>query len=183
MHTTLTSRSLTTLGAAAVAATLLLSGCSSTAKSATATSSAPSVSAAPSVPSASGSATAGGGTGATTPASATGSAAVVVHNADKGRTITLHTGQTLEVVLTGGYWPAPVSSSEAVLKASGAPSYLSPSPSHGCPPGVGCRPQQTDFTAVAPGTATVSATRTNCGEAMRCTDANGKFTITVTVVA
>ncbi|MEY9878325.1 hypothetical protein ABH931_007852 [Streptacidiphilus sp. MAP12-33] len=181
MHTTLTARSLTAVAAAAVAATLLLSGCSSTGKSATASSSPVGATTAASAPATS-SATAGAGasTGASTPG---GTTPVVVRNADKGKTITLHTGQTLEVVLSGGYWPAPASSAAGVLKAAGAPSFLSASPGRGCPPGVGCRPEQTDFTAVAPGTATVSATRTNCGEAMRCTDANGKFTISVTVVS
>lgn len=182
MHTTLTTRSLAAAGAAALSAALLLSGCSSAAKSASATPGVGSASSASA--SASASATPGGGSpgtpGGTT--SATG-AVVVVHNADKGHTVTLHPGQTLQVVLTGGYWPTPASSSASVLKQSGAPTLASPSPGHGCPPGVGCRAQQTEFVAVAAGTATVSSTRTNCGEAMRCTDANGKFDITVVVAA
>ncbi|RAG81625.1 hypothetical protein DN069_31880 [Streptacidiphilus pinicola] len=181
MHTTLTTRSLAAAGA--LSAVLLLSGCSSTTTTGSGVASSSSAAASASA-SASASATPGGGTsgtpGGTT--SATG-ATVVVHNADKGHTVTLHPGQTLQVVLTGGYWPAPTSSSAAVLKQSGAPTLASPSPGHGCPPGVGCRAQQTEFVAVAAGTATVSATRTNCGEAMRCTDANGKFDITVVVAA
>lgn len=185
MHTTLTTRSLAAAGAAALSAVLLLSGCSSTTTTGTGVASSSSAAASTSASaSASASATPGGGTSSTPggTTSATG-ATVVVHNADKGHTVTLHPGQTLQVVLTGGYWPTPTSSSASVLKQSGAPTLASPSPGHGCPPGVGCRAQQTEFVAVAAGTATVSATRTNCGEAMRCTDANGKFDITVVVTA
>ncbi|WP_042390826.1 hypothetical protein [Streptacidiphilus melanogenes] len=186
MHTTLTTRSLAAVGTAALSAALLLSGCSSTTATSTPQSGTPTAvaSASASAP-ASASATPGGGATGTPGGgvSATGTAVVVVHNADKGRTVTLHPGQTLEVVLTGGYWAAPASSAASVLKLSGGPTFASPSPGQTCRPGVDCRAQQTEFVAVSAGTATVSTSRSNCGEAMRCTDSNGKFSITVTVAA
>jgi hypothetical protein len=184
MHTTLTRRSLAAAGAAALSAVLLLTGCSSATKTSAAASGGVTVSASAS-PAASSPATTGGGGASGAPSGGTSAAAgtVVVHNADKGRTVTLHPGQSLQVVLTGGYWAAPATSAASVLKLSTAPTLVSPSPGHGCPPGVGCRAQQTEFTAVAAGTATVSSSRSNCGEAMRCTDANGTFSITVTVAA
>jgi hypothetical protein len=183
MHTTLTTRSLAAAGAAALSAVLLLSGCSSAAKTSAAASGSVTVSASASAAASSPTTTGGGTSGAPGGGTSAAAGTVVVHNADKGRTVTLHPGQTLQVVLTGGYWAAPASSAAAVLKPAGAPTLVSPSPGHGCPPGVGCRAQQTEFTAVAAGTAKVSSSRTNCGEAMRCTDANGTFSITVTVAA
>ncbi|WP_042434808.1 hypothetical protein [Streptacidiphilus anmyonensis] len=190
MHTTLTRRSLAAAGAAALSAVLLLSGCSSSTNASSGASGGASNSASSASVSASGSASAsatpGGGTSGTSGGgvSATGTAAaVVVTNADKGHTVTLHPGQTLEVVLSGGYWASPASSATSVLKLSGGPSFASPSPGQSCRPGVDCRAQQTEFVAVSAGSATVSSSRSNCGEAMRCTGSNGMFSVTVTVAA
>ncbi|WP_042374710.1 hypothetical protein [Streptacidiphilus neutrinimicus] len=183
MHTTLTTRSLAAAGAAALSAVLLLSGCSSAAKTSAVASGSATAAASSSAPATTSATPGGGASGTPGDVSATGTAVVVVHNADKGHTVTLHPGQTLEVVLTGGYWAAPASSAASVLKLSGGPSFASPSPGQTCRPGVDCRAQQTEFVAVSAGTATVSSSRSNCGEAMRCTDSNGKFGITVTVTA
>jgi hypothetical protein len=47
---------------------------------------------------------------------------------------------------------------------------------------MGCGTVRRDFHAVRLGTATLIATRSSCGEAMRCTGDQGRFTVTVRVV-
>ncbi|WP_037606668.1 hypothetical protein [Streptacidiphilus rugosus] len=180
----------TAAGAVTIAA--LLTGCGSSTPTSPAAQGAPSSSA--SVASASGTPTAGSSaagtsaTGAATPGSSgtgTGAGAstvVKVGDNDKGHTVTVHQGQRVALVLTGGYWQVAGSSAPAVVRQDGAPSYLAPSPAS-CAPGVGCRPQETDFSALSVGTATLTASRTSCGEARRCPAGQGSYSVTISVVA
>ncbi|MEZ0067434.1 hypothetical protein ABIA32_003447 [Streptacidiphilus sp. MAP12-20] len=117
-----------------------------------------------------------------TPGTPTTGAVVKVGASDKGRTVTVHQGQRVALVLTGGYWQVQGSSAPAVVRQDGGSSYLSPSPA-GCAPGVGCRPQETDFTALTVGTAKLTASRTSCGEARRCTGDQGSYAVTINVTA
>jgi hypothetical protein len=48
-------------------------------------------------------------------------------------------------------------------------------------PGAGCNPLRTVFTARGPGSAIIAASRTSCGEALRCGRRNGSFWVTVIV--
>jgi hypothetical protein len=53
-----------------------------------------------------------------------------------------------------------------------------------CPeniPGLGCIPIQMKFTARADGRAVIKASRTSCGEALRCGPHHTRFTVTVVV--
>ena len=102
-----------------------------------------------------------------------------VSDRDNGTTVRLHTGGRLRVVLDSTYWAFAPSSDPAVLRGDGTP-VVDPQAS-GCVPGAGCGTVTATFTAVAGGSATVTATRTTCGEAMRCTGANGRYTVTVVV--
>jgi hypothetical protein len=179
----------TAVGAVTIAA--LLTGCGSSTPTSATGRSAPSTPAA--VASAAGTPTAGASsagtasagtpaTGAATPGSAGTAAVVNVGDKDKGHTVTVHQGQRVALVLTGGYWQVAGSSAPAVVRQDGAPSYLSPSPAS-CAPGMGCRPQETDFTALSVGTATLTASRTSCGEARPCTAGQGSYRVTISVVA
>jgi hypothetical protein len=96
-----------------------------------------------------------------------------------GRQVTLHVGDRLVLTLPSTYWAGAQSSAPGVLRA--VESNLTPSKP--CIPGGGCGTSTTDLVASAPGTATVTATRTSCGEAMRCTGANGSFGLDVRVTA
>jgi len=107
-----------------------------------------------------------------------GSASVVATDADKGHTLTLHLGDTLVVSLASTYWQVEGSSDTSVLRASGQPAVA---PSPGCVPGSGCGTVTQSFTAVATGTADVTASRTGCGEARRCTGDEGHYQVTVVV--
>ncbi|HEY0808376.1 MAG TPA: hypothetical protein VGD84_25130 [Pseudonocardiaceae bacterium] len=97
--------------------------------------------------------------------------------ADNDGSVTLHVGGRLDVSLAGQWTFQPVSA-PAVLHA-GTPS-VGAEPN--CRPGMGCAIVTEEFTAAGAGTATIVATRTSCGEAMRCTSANDHFRLTVTVV-
>jgi hypothetical protein len=103
---------------------------------------------------------------------------VAVADANDGQTVTLHPGEHLRVALASTYWQIQPSSDPSVLRADGSPAT---SPSPGCVPGAGCGTAAATFTAVAPGHATVVATRTSCGEAMGCQGAAGHYQIEVVV--
>ena len=98
---------------------------------------------------------------------------------DNGRTVALHVGEHLRVVLASTYWTFQPSSDPTVLHPDGQP-IISPQIG-GCVPGQGCGTVTADFTASSTGTATVTATRTTCGEALTCTPANSRYQVTITV--
>jgi predicted secreted protein len=104
---------------------------------------------------------------------------VVATDADNGKTISLKVGQRLLVRLNSTYWTYRGSSNLAVLQPSGQP-VVSPSP-QGCVAGQGCGTASAAFTAIGPGTADVTASRTSCGEAMGCTGDQGSYRLTVVV--
>jgi hypothetical protein len=98
---------------------------------------------------------------------------------DNTRTVGLHVGEHLRVVLASTYWTFQPSSNPTVLHLDQDP-LIAPRIS-GCVPGQGCGTVTADFTADATGTASVTATRTTCGEAMTCTPANRRYQVTITV--
>jgi hypothetical protein len=95
-------------------------------------------------------------------------------------TLRLCVGQTLRLSLHSTYWGNIESSPDTVVKALGPTVVVSPAPV-GCAPGVGCGTLVTEFRGLAPGTATVSAHRTSCGEALLCTPDHRSFSLTVVV--
>jgi hypothetical protein len=107
--------------------------------------------------------------------------AITAADASNGRTITLHVGDSLSVVLHSTYWGFAGSSNSVVLVSDGNPA-VSPSPS-GCVPGQGCGTVVAAFDANTVGTAVVSASRTTCGEALRCTGSAGSYRLTVKVIS
>jgi hypothetical protein len=106
---------------------------------------------------------------------------VVVGDHGNGETISLHTGDTVTVILSSSYWKVSGSSAPKVLRQDGS-AVLLPRP-RTCPdiPGLGCTPLKVLFTAVGPGTAVVKASRSVCGEALRCVGRSTRFTLSVVV--
>jgi hypothetical protein len=106
---------------------------------------------------------------------------VVARDNSNGKTMRVSVGERLDLILASDYWNVDPSSSPAVLRQDGATSYLA-RPSD-CPtiPGLGCIPEQTSFTALAPGTVVITASRTSCGEAMACRPDQRHFRLTVIV--
>lgn len=108
-------------------------------------------------------------------------ALTVARDGANGKTIRLGVGARLELTLSSTYWTLKGSSAPAVIRQDGRVRVL-PRPSS-CPslPGFGCAPIQALFTAVAPGTAVITASRTTCGEALACQPSQRKFRVTIVV--
>lgn len=107
--------------------------------------------------------------------------AVVVgaNDGSNGHTVAMQRGQRLRVVLSSTYWQLQQSSNTVVLGLVGRPT-ISPQVTE-CVPGRGCGTATATYLASADGKATVTATRTSCGEALRCIGASGQFTLHVVV--
>jgi hypothetical protein len=108
---------------------------------------------------------------------------VIETDKNNGDTLVLRRGQQLSVVLSSTYWQFQSSSNPAVLRPEGRPQVNPQLPpgSGGCVPGQGCGAASATFLAIAAGRVTVTATRTTCGEALRCIGANGRFSLQVIV--
>jgi hypothetical protein len=110
---------------------------------------------------------------------------IVLHDDANGRTVSVRTGDSVELILASSYWNVAGSSAPGVLRQDGATSLL-PRPA-GCAdiPGLGCTPEKTTFKALTRGRAVITASRTSCGEALRCVGHGHptRFTLTVVVTA
>ena len=110
--------------------------------------------------------------------SANGSVVVRATDRDNGHTVRLRPRQRLLVILSSTYWQLRGSSNSTVLRLVGQPKIT---PRAGCVPGAGCGTATATYLAAIIGKATVTATRTSCGEAMGCTPAASRFTLNVVV--
>ena len=115
------------------------------------------------------------------PVGGSGDPPVVVQDKSNGHTVSLKVGERLELILASSYWTVQGSSVPGVLHQDGQTRLLAPPPGCGSIPGMGCAPIRTDFSAVAPGTATITAQRLSCGEALRCLPSQQHFALTVVV--
>lgn len=93
----------------------------------------------------------------------------------KGRTLTAHPNDVIEVRLRSTYWRFDPVDGGVLSRGK----FVS-RPEHG-PPGVGAGTMVATFRALKSGTAHVSAARASCGEAMRCVGGQNSFTLTVVV--
>jgi len=100
---------------------------------------------------------------------------------DAGRTVTVASGQRLVVGLDSTYWTFRPVTPGGVLRAVGSPRVV-PRLDH-CVPGQGCGTVTAEFQATGSGTATIEATRTTCGEALRCSPGQGDYRVQVRVGA
>jgi len=98
---------------------------------------------------------------------------------DSGRSVTVARGATVELVLDSTYWTVAPLPAATVLHADGAP-VVAPAVGH-CVAGQGCGTVTATWLAVAPGTVTVAAGRTVCGEALACRPDQRSFRVVVTV--
>jgi hypothetical protein len=125
-------------------------------------------------------ATAGCGTAA--PSAGPGHTVVVVRDGANGTTVSVGVGDSLKLILASSYWNVAGSSMPRVLRQDG-PAVLLARPKS-CPDiaGLGCTPVRIVFTALTGGNAVIRASRSTCGEAMRCFGKNAtRFTLTVVV--
>jgi hypothetical protein len=101
-----------------------------------------------------------------------------VSESSRGATVQAHVGDDIVVTLHSTYWQlgAPAGN---VLVARGAPVTATGGPS--CPPvpGSGCGTIRADYRVAQAGKTEIEASRASCGEAMRCTAAQGSWSVTV----
>ena len=116
------------------------------------------------------------------PASAPPLAGPQVTDTDNGHTLWVHVGSELKLILHNTYWQIAGSSSTAVLAPLGAAVY-SGAGMISCIPGSGCGTVTQAFRAAGLGQATLTASRTTCGEVLQCTGTAGSFKVTIIVEA
>ncbi|HEY3293454.1 MAG TPA: protease inhibitor I42 family protein [Candidatus Nanopelagicaceae bacterium] len=102
------------------------------------------------------------------------------------KTVAVKMGAQVELTLHSMYWQLAVPAKSSSLTSKGQPIlkpiFPSPSAPAGCRiAGSGCGTQTWVFRATKVGLTHLIASRTTCGEAMKCTAANGRFTVTVKV--
>jgi hypothetical protein len=105
---------------------------------------------------------------------------VTLRDDANGTSVALCVGQRLTVALGSTYWSGPVSSNPLVLQPRGGPQVAPASPGT-CVPGAGCGTVTESFVAVAPGTVTVTAARTLCGEDVQCPASQRSYAVSVVV--
>ena len=112
---------------------------------------------------------------------ASGPTVIVVRGDANGKVVSARAGDRIELILSSSYWHVTGSSAPRVLRQDGPPVLL-PRPSH-CPdiPGLGCVPVRADFTALTDGKAVITASRSTCGEALRCNPDQTRFKVMVAV--
>ena len=110
-----------------------------------------------------------------------GGAVIVVRDDANGKTVSARAGDRIELILSSSYWHVTGSSAPSVLRQDGPPVLLSRP--RRCPdiPGLGCNPVRADFTALADGKAVITASRSSCGEALRCNPDQTRFKVMVAV--
>src|SRR5579859_517064 len=99
---------------------------------------------------------------------------------NNGQRVSVPAGDRVVVQLSTTFWSFEGSSDSSVLNQVGSAAV---SPRSGCVPGAGCGTTTATFDAVHAGRADITATRTSCGEAMRCVGDQGSYLVTVVVTA
>jgi hypothetical protein len=105
---------------------------------------------------------------------------ITVTDKSSGTTMSLHVGDRLRVVLGSTYWRFSGLPANPAVEAAGSTSIR---PDRDCVPGGGCGTVAHQYSAIGTGRATLTATRTSCGEALACSPEQSKFTLIVSVTA
>lgn len=103
---------------------------------------------------------------------------------DNGHTIALRRNDRLVVRLASTYWTFVTNPRPAVLHEVGTPRVTTSPPGTGpgrCVAGAGCGSVTATYDAAGPGQVVITANRTSCGEAVRCTGGAGTYRLIVKV--
>ncbi|NNN01753.1 MAG: hypothetical protein HKL86_07990 [Acidimicrobiaceae bacterium] len=97
--------------------------------------------------------------------------------------INVAVGTRLHVTLHSTYWSLVATKLTPVLVQVGRTRVVGVAPNGAghCVPGQGCGTLSANFVAAHPGTVHLRATRTSCGEALRCSAAQSAWTISIHV--
>ena len=107
--------------------------------------------------------------------------AVTLNEASSHHTVAVNPDTRITVILHSTYWSLTPLGSNLTLSQVGASKVASVPGTAGCVPGQGCGTLRAHFVARHAGFIRLHATRTSCGEAMRCTPAQRVWTVVVHV--
>ncbi len=105
---------------------------------------------------------------------------MVLGDQDNGTTVNVQLGSRIKVTLNSTYWNFNPPSDQNFLSQIGQPVYDSAPTGHTVP-GSGAGTATIEYQALSKGHTTVSASRTSCGEAIRCTENQGSYTLNIIV--
>jgi hypothetical protein len=114
------------------------------------------------------------------PAAAHTRRTVTVDEHQAGKVVRVHKGDQVTLALHNTYWTIGAAHGK-VLQTAGGQQHTH-ARMQGCIPGGGCGTVTRSFVAAHEGRAGITASRTTCGEAMRCTGTNGSDRVTIRVV-
>ena len=103
-----------------------------------------------------------------------------VSESSNGQSLTVAVGSEVTIRLANTYWQIQPSSDSGVLVLVSGPT-ASGAAASACLPGMGCGMVTATFRALTPGQATITASRTTCGEALLCTGSAGAYEVNVVV--
>jgi len=111
----------------------------------------------------------------------------VISEPSNGKVISIKTGSTFSIVLHSTYWQYdPLTATKAIQAISdpvGAPIAPGPTAPRACThAGSGCGTVTWKFKAKSIGSATITASRTSCGEALQCAAGQGLYSVKIKVI-
>ena len=114
---------------------------------------------------------------------ASGASVDTLNEYSNGHTVTVNPGQHVTLILHSTYWSIAALTTSRPLTQVGSAVYLPRlrSTKGGCVAGQGCGTVTVHYLASAPRVAHLHASRTSCGEALRCTAALSNWTVTIRV--
>ena len=108
---------------------------------------------------------------------------VALNEISNGKVVTVHAGDHLTLTLHSTYWTITPLPKQKTITPVGpvvtAPRL--PASANGCVPGQGCGTVTAHFLASGVGQIRLSASRTSCGEALRCTPRQSHWTVVIRV--
>lgn len=123
------------------------------------------------------------GTMVTGNAGASSSSVLILNESSSGRAVTVSPGQHVTLVLHTTYWSvAPLRAPKPLTQVGSAVTAgRLPSAKAGCVAGQGCGTVTVHYVGSAPGVVHLHASRSTCGEALRCSASQSHWTVTIRV--
>ena len=108
---------------------------------------------------------------------ATNTPTLNLNELNNGHTFVVSPGEHVTLTLHSTYWHVAPLTMQRSVRQIGSTSVVGVLPgTSGCVPGQGCGTVRARYVALAPGLVRLRATRTSCGEALRCSPAQSSWT-------
>ncbi len=106
----------------------------------------------------------------------------ILNENSANKTYSMKVGATFHLVLHSTYWSLGSIAASAPIKSLGDPKPATPTTGPANPPGMGTGTLDWTLKAVRRGTYALTASRTSCGEALRCTGNQGSYLVRIRVL-